>query len=72
MEEETIRKICNKNKLIILDKIMELKKCNISQLSKKTNIDYKNLTRYIKEFERKGIVRLNKQGQGKPSIINLK
>ena len=72
MEIEKIRKICNPIKLKIYDEIKKNPKQSINQISKSCGIDYKNCYRYIKELEKKGILKLESKGKDKSTYIYLK
>jgi len=72
MEKDILMKICNKNKLSIIEKLEELGNCNTLQLSKLLNIDYKNITRYINQLKNDEVIKIINKGKGKPKIISLK
>jgi len=65
----------NPTKMLILGYLRENKekKNSISDISKDLNIDYKNTWRYIKQFQKSGLVKLNpkKPSQGKKVLVSI-
>jgi len=65
----------NPTKMLILGYLRENKekKSSISDISKDLNIDYKNTWRYIKQFQKSGLIKLNpkKPSQGKKVLVSI-
>jgi len=65
----------NPTKMLILGYLRENKerKNSISDISKDLDIDYKNTWRYIKQFQKSGLIKLNpkKPSQGKKVLVSI-
>ncbi len=72
MDINILKKICNKNKLNIVEFLEKEGEKSISEISRQLKIDYKNTWRYINNLEIIKVIEVKKLGQGKSTLVKLK